>query len=174
MFDWIVFDSSTLLNSFSHSAYLEMLLQACCDHKITLANSCTLRIPNTVSTIFELESLQSLTPSAINNYSIFILDFEPFSLFDEFNSWLKGLCEKSEFFKKVEKTLKVLYAYFIEDSVEYVFSLSKTKKIAAFSRKFYLRNFTNLLEIFLNELRKSAFAHGYFEDPKVLSGEKVT
>lgn len=173
IFDWLVFDSSSLMTSIPHFSIIETLLQGFCEKKLLISNSCILKIPNTVSIIFELENMHYLSPSIMNNYSLILMNEDLYSLFDEFSCWLNNLIEKSEFFKKIEKIVKILYVYLIEDSMTYVWTLSQNKRISNFTKKFYLKNFTSLLEIFLNELRKFAFSHGFFEDPKVLSGEKV-
>lgn len=132
-----------------------------------------LRIPQTVPILFEMETLKDVTPSYLNSFTLLVVHEEIYSLFDEFSSWLIFLIKKSEYFEKIEKVLKICYCYIIEDCINYAFLQPNYKKLANMSKKFFMKNFLNFFEIFLNELRKAAFAFGLFEDPKVLSGEKV-
>lgn len=120
-----------------------------------------------------MESLKDLPPAKLNSYTLILINEEIYTHFDEFNAWLDNLTKQSEYFKKIEKLLKICYTYIVEDSISYITSLQGYKKLGHFSARFYMKNLINYLEIFLNELRKSAFANGLYDDPKVLSGEKV-
>ncbi len=132
-----------------------------------------MKIPENSRIIFEMESLKDLTPSYLNNFALIVLNEDIYSIFDDFASWLNNLAEKSEYFKKIEKNLKICFCYIIEECINFAVLQQNHKKLTHLSKRFYLKNLLNFFEIFLNELRKSAFALGFIKDPKVLSGEKV-
>ena len=167
----MIFDASNLCISPPFHHNLETLLSIISSKKLLLPNSMLLKFPCPI--LFELESLKNLTPSYINNSSLIVLNEEIYNLSDHFAAWLVSLVEKSEYFKKIEKNLKIYYCFIVEGFVNFAYVQPNNKKLGCHSKQFYLRNFLNFFEIFLNELRKSAFAFGYYEDPKVLSGEKV-
>jgi hypothetical protein len=73
-----------------------------------------------------MESLENLTPSFVKEFNLIYLNEHIINLKDEFTIWLDEKCRSSRFILANEELLKICYAIFVEDSIEYVKNVHKS------------------------------------------------
>ncbi len=66
--DWIIFDGSELINKRPHSLTIELVLRGFNDKQFNLANQEMFKIPKDLYGLFELESIENLSPNDVSSY----------------------------------------------------------------------------------------------------------
>ena len=64
---------------------------------------------------------------------------------------------------QIQYNIEVLYAYILEDCIDYIWDLPQDMVIFKLSKKHLFFNFLNFFEIFLNEIRKREISIGLFD-----------
>lgn len=129
-----------------------------------LSNQDILKIPPNFFCLFEMESLQGMSPNYLANHILVHINEEPFSLKQEFNAWLLRMKSKNSFFGRFEFAAKICFTFFFEELLDTFDKLPEASFRYLVSKKAHLNNFLNYFEIFLNEIRKIEIASGEWED----------
>lgn len=111
-----------------------------------------------------MENLSDLSIKTINSCSLVYINEGIFDLYEEFCNWIEKLCFQQPFYIKMEKMLKICYAYIYDEIMK---ELYKRKKDFINNNKqhehFLLKNFISFLEILLNEFRKGLISTGDYD-----------
>ena len=107
-----------------------------------------------------MEDLKDLSLKTVNSCSLVYLNEGLFDLYEEFGNWIDNLCSQQPFFLKIEKILRICYAYIYDEVTK---ELYKKRECPKEHQHFLLKNFISFLEIFLNEFRKSLISTGDYD-----------
>ena len=83
--------------------------------------------------------------------------FNPYAIF---SNWLENITFQQPFFNRFEKILRICYSYIYDEISR---EIKKKTRENCQNEHFLIKNFTNFLEIFLNEFRKSLIATGDYD-----------
>ena len=99
------------------------------------------------------------------------LEEDLFSMDDEFTMWIDSLIAFQPYYKVYKPTLKYLYDIFSKEIFDEVDGMQKRGWLLIdLSRRIYLKNLQSVLEVFLNEIRKTDIAFGFYK--KLETGEE--
>ena len=107
-----------------------------------------------------MEDLKDLSLKTVNSCSLVYLNEGLFDLYEEFGNWIDNLCSHQPFFHKIEKILRICYAYIYDEVTKEIYKKRECQKE---HQHFLLKNFISFLEIFLNEFRKSLISTGDYD-----------
>ena len=110
-----------------------------------------------------MENLSNLSQKTITSVSLFHVNEPIFDLYEEFVNWLENLCFQEPFFIKMEKILKICYAYIYDEILKELLKIKRSETSRVNHEHFLLKNFLSFLEILLNEFRKSLISTGEYE-----------
>ncbi|KAL4447013.1 hypothetical protein ABPG74_014985 [Tetrahymena malaccensis] len=162
--DWIIIDASSQANKYPHNLNLDRLLVGFYQRSFNLINQDILKVPQDAFCIFEMESLDNMSPNHLANHILIHMNQEPFSLKEEFSAWLSKMKQKNIFFGQFDFAAKICFAFFFEELLELFDKIPENSFRYIISKKAHLNNFLNYLEIFINEIRKLEIASGEWED----------
>lgn len=83
--------------------------------------------------------------------------FNPYAIF---SNWVENITFQQPFFTRFEKILRICYSYIYDEITR---EIKKKTREDWENEHFLIKNFTNFLEIFLNEFRKSLIATGDYD-----------
>ena len=99
----------------------------------------------------------------ITSSNLLYLNEPIFDLYEEFTNWLENLCFQEPFFFKMEKILRICYAYLYDEVLKELRKKKKKDLLKTNNEHFLLKNFLSFLEIFLNEFRKCLISTGEYD-----------
>lgn len=105
--------------------------------------------------IFELESLESLSPGILSIIPIIPLKKETFSIQSDFSHFIERVYKKCAYLKGYDNRIHFLFKSLLLATYE-------ENPNTSFSKKALYKNFISIFEIQLNEFRKLAFSLGLY------------
>ncbi|KAL4466714.1 hypothetical protein ABPG72_009520, partial [Tetrahymena utriculariae] len=161
--DWFVFDCGEAVYT-EKIKLSEVLLDSIDDNMLYLPSGMTKKIDSESLNFFMFENLSNISPRAISNYSLFILNKEVFSIQEEFQSWLNKKCQIQP---KVEAYIPYIQCVFNNLVLKCLEWLNENRQksdlfVYFTSSKQCFFNLLNIFEILLNEIRKRDISLGLF------------
>jgi len=112
-------------------------------------------------------NVKQLSPGQLTYDNLLYLQEDIFSLEDIYEQWYNELQLLQQYYIIYREPLKILFDIFLEKTLNYLLKMNKKSEMLLFqSKKYLLKNILCTLESYMNEMRKTDLAFGFYKEMK--------